>query len=189
MINKNILLEKLQDNKISGLLNKLPTTPIEFGGYKAEVSESNNYINLYNPENKLILEDLSFYITVFTPELLDKEFNSILIGGLGLGLIPFVVQDFCEVIDVIENNNNITQINQQLGALDSKVNIINDDIFTFQPTKMYDVIVMDIWYEPITIDVIDTLNSIYFPFLNEGGFLYYPINATSKEELPVIIKK
>jgi hypothetical protein len=54
---------------------------------------------------------------------------------------------------------------------------------------MYDVIVMDIWYEPITIDTIDTLNSIYFPFLNEGGFLYYPINATSKKELPVIIKK
>jgi hypothetical protein len=189
MINKDLLNKKMLDNQISGLLDKLPNPFIEIGGYKAEVSKSNNYINLYNPEKKLILEDLSIYVTSFTPELLDKEFNSILMGGLGLGLIPFVVQDFCETIDVIENNNNITQINQQLGALDSKVNIINDDIFTFQPTKMYDVIVMDIWYEPITVDIVDTLNSIYFPFLNEGGFLYYPINATSKEELPVIIKK
>lgn len=189
MINKDLLIQKMFDNQISGVLNKLPIAPIEFGDYKAEVSESNNYINLYGAENKLILEDLSVYITDFTPELLDKEFNSILVGGLGLGLIPFVVQDFCEVIDVIENNENITKINQNIGALDSKVNIINDDIFTFQPAKMYDVIVMDIWYEPITIEIVNTLNSIYFPFLNEGGFLYYPINATSKEELPVIINK
>lgn len=189
MINKNLLLQKMFDNQISGVLGKLLLEPIEIGGYKLEVSESKNYLNLYNTEGKLMLDDLSSYITGFTPELLDKEFNSILVGGLGLGLIPFVTQDFCEIVDVIENNINIIDINKELNALDSKVNIIQDDIFTFQPTKMYDVIVMDIWYTPISEDIVNSLNLIYSPFLNEGGFLYYPINATSNNNLPLIINK
>lgn len=189
MINKDLLLQKMFDNQISGVLGKLPITPIEIGGYKLEVSESNNYINLYNVEGKLILDDLSSYITNFTPEILDKKFDSILIGGLGLGLIPFVTQDFCEVIDVVENDINIIRINQELNALDTKVNIIQEDIFSFQPTKNYDVIVMDIWYSPISEDIVNSLNLIYLPFLNEGGFLYYPINATSNNDLPLIISK
>ena len=99
------------------------------------------------------------------------------------------MQDFCEVIDIIENNKNIIDINKELNTLDSKVNIIQDDIFTFQPAKMYDVIVMDIWYTTISEDIVNSLNLIYSPFLNEGGFLYYPINATSNNNLPLIINK
>jgi len=189
MINKDLLLQKMYDNQISGVLGKLPLETIEIGGYKLEVSDSKNYLNLYNKDNKLISDDLSTYITWFTPELLDKQFNSILVGGLGLGLIPFVVQDFCEVIDIIEKDKNIIDINKELNTLDSKVNIIQDDIFTFQPAKMYDVIVMDIWYTQISEDIVNSLNLIYSPFLNEGGFLYYPINATSNNNLPLIINK
>ena len=181
MIDKNILLEKLQDNQISGVLNILPENTIVSNDYKVEVSYSNNYLNLYDNNGKLILNDLPDYIIEFTPELINKEFNSILVGGLGLGIIPFVVQDFCETVDVVENNSDIISINQQLNALKSNVTIINGDIFSFEPTKNYDVIVMDIWYDHISQDMMDNLNSIYLPFLNSGGFIYYPINGISKE--------
>jgi hypothetical protein len=63
-----------------------------------------------------------------------------------------------------------------LDALGSNVNIIEGDIYTFQPTKMYDIVVMDIWWRKINDDIINTLNSMYLPFVNEGGFIYYPIN-------------
>ncbi len=188
MINKQNLLVKLEDNKIEGILGKILEKPLTVGNYTIKNNSQLNYLELHNVEGELV-SDLASYITEFTPELLDKEFDSILVGGLGLGIIPYVVQDFCTTIDVVEINPNIIGINQELSVLNSKVNVMEGDIFTFQPTKTYDVIIMDIWYRPISEEMIETLNSIYFPFLNEGGFIYYPINATSKEEHTVIVNK
>lgn len=189
MINKQLLLEKLEDNKIEGILSKKLDTPLVEGTSRIEYNKLLNCLELYGEENKVLLNDIAHYITEFTPELLDKEFDSILIGGLGLGIIPFVVQNFCSTIDIIESNLDIINLNQQLNVLNSKVNIIEGDIFTFQPAKTYDVIVMDIWYRPISEEMVGTLNSIYLPFLNEGGFLYYPINATSKLSATIIMNK
>jgi hypothetical protein len=176
MINKQLLLDKLVDNQIEGVLGKSLTSVIEKNGYKIQMGEDVNWLELINPNGKLLLDDVPNYITEFTPELLDRKFTSILIGGLGLGIIPFVVQDFCTTIDVIEINTDIIDINRELDALGSNVNIIEGDVYTFQPTKMYDIIVMDIWWRKINDDVINTLNSMYLPFVNEGGFIYYPIN-------------
>lgn len=47
---------------------------------------------------------------------------------------------------------------------------------------------MDIWYRPISEEVVELLNNTYFQALNEGGFIYYPINSTSKETNSTIIK-
>jgi hypothetical protein len=189
MIEKQFLLNKLVDNNIKGLIYKVLDSPIERGNYKVQNSECLNYLELRDGDNKILLDDLAHYITEFTPELLDKEFTSILIGGLGLGIIPLAVQNFCTTVDVIENSTDIIEINTELDVLNSNVSVIEGDIFTFQPTKTYDVIVMDIWYRPTTVEEVETLNSIYLPFVNEGGFLYYPINTTSKEEHTVIVNK
>jgi 16S rRNA A1518/A1519 N6-dimethyltransferase RsmA/KsgA/DIM1 with predicted DNA glycosylase/AP lyase activity len=97
------------------------------------------------------------------------------VGGLGTGNIPYVCQNFAQV-DVIENDQNIIDITSQLNHLGENVNIINGDIFTFEPTKTYDIIVMDIWYNSIPEDITENIISKYLPCLNEGGFLYLPLN-------------
>jgi hypothetical protein len=181
MINKQSLLDKLQDGQIEGIMDKVLDNPIERGLFTVQNNSQLNYLELHGPEGELV-NDLASYITEFTPELLDREFTSVLVGGLGLGVIPFVLQDFCTTVDVVENSTDIIEISTELGLLNSDVNIIEGDIFTFQPTQTYDIVVMDIWYRPTTVEEVETLNFIYLPFVNEGGFIYYPINATSKEQ-------
>ena len=188
MIDKTKLLDKLQDNQIQGTIGRVLQSPIQSGTSRIEYNPTLNCLELYGEEGKMLIDDIPTYITEFTPELLDKDFSSILIGGLGLGIVPFVVQDFCTTVDVLEINTDVININQQLNVLDSKVNVIEGDIFNFQPTKMYDVIIMDIWYKPISEEVVELLNNTYFQALNEGGFIYYPINSTSKETNSTIIK-
>jgi len=175
MINKQILLNKLVTNNIQGILGIALSEEIILNNYSIKNRYGINYIELRNPDNKLLAVDSPDYITDFCSELLDIEFNSILVGGLGTGNIPYVCQDFAQV-DVIENDQNIIDIISQLNHLGENVNIINEDIFTFEPTKTYDVIVMDIWYGSIPEDITENIISKYLPCLNEGGFLYLPLN-------------
>jgi protein-L-isoaspartate O-methyltransferase len=175
MINKQILLDKLVTNNVQGIFGINLTEEIILNNYSIKNRYGINYIELRNPDNKLLAVDSPDYITEFCSELLNIEFNSILVGGLGTGNIPYVCQDFAQV-DVIENDQNIINITSQLNHLRENVNIINGDIFTFEPTKTYDIIIMDIWYNSIPEDVTENIISKYLPCLNEGGFLYLPLN-------------
>jgi hypothetical protein len=175
MINKQILLNKLVTNNVQGIFGINLTEEIILNNYSIKNRYGINYIELRNSDNKLLAVDSPDYITDFCSELLDIEFNSILVGGLGTGNIPYVCQDFAQV-DVIENDQNIINITSQLNHLGENVNIINGDIFTFEPTKTYDIIVMDIWYGSIPEDITENIISKYLPCLNEGGFLYLPLN-------------
>ena len=175
MINKQILLDKLVKNNIQGIFNITLSEEKILNNYSIKNRTGVNYIELRNPDNKLLAIDSPDYITGFASELLDIEFSSILVGGLGSGNIPYVCQDFASV-DVIENDQNIIDIVSQLNHLGENVNIINGDIFTFEPTKTYDIIVMDIWYGSIPTQVTEDIITKYLPFVNEGGFLYLPLN-------------
>lgn len=186
MINKESIQSKMSNN-LTGLFDVELTQDIILNGYSIKKYNNVNYIGLYNPEGKVMTVDAPDYIIEYAPELLDVEFNSMLIGGLGIGVIPYVVQDFAEV-DVIENDQNIIDIVNQLGHLNENVNIINNDIFTFNIEKTYDIIVLDIWYEALTEDLSNQLIEKYLPFVNEGGFLYIPINARSLNDKVKMIK-
>jgi len=186
MINKQLIQSKMSNN-LSGLFDVELTQDILLNGYSIKKYNNINYIGLYNPAGKVMTVDAPDYIIEFAPELLDVEFNSMLIGGLGIGVIPYVVQDFAEV-DVIENDQNIINIVAQLDHLNENVNVINNDIFTFDIEKTYDVIVLDIWYEPLTETLSNQLIEKYLPLVNEGGFLYIPINARALDNKVKIIK-
>jgi hypothetical protein len=69
MINKQLLL----DNQIEGVLGKSLTSVIEKNGYKIQMNNDFNYLELINPDGKLLLDDVPNYITEYSPELLDKE--------------------------------------------------------------------------------------------------------------------
>jgi len=175
MINKQTLLDKQVTNNIQGIFGITLSEEITLNNYSIKNRTSVNYIELRNSNNKLLAIDSPDYITEFCPELLDIEFNNILVGGLGSGNIPYVCQSFAQV-DVIENDQNIIDITSQLNHLGENVNIINGDIFTFEPTTTYDIIVMDIWYNSIPESITDSIIEKYLPFVNEGGFLYLPLN-------------
>lgn len=186
MINKESIQSKMTNN-LTGLFDVELTQDIILNGYSIKKYNNVNYIGLYNPEGKVMTVDAPDYIIEYAPELLDVEFNSILIGGLGIGVIPYVVQDFAEV-DVIENDENIIDIVKSLNHLNENVNIIKDNIFTFTASKTYDVIVLDIWYDALTEDLSNQLIEKYLPFVNEGGFLYIPINARVLDNKVKMIK-
>lgn len=186
MINKESIQSKMSNN-LKGLFDIELTQDIILNGYSIKKYNNINYIGLYNPEGKVMTVDAPDYIIEYAPELLDVEFNSMLIGGLGIGVIPYVIQDFAE-IDVIENDQNIIDIVKSLNHLNENVNIIKGDIFTFDVTKTYDVIVLDIWYESLTEELSNQLIEKYLPFVNEGGFLYIPINARSLDNKVKMIK-
>lgn len=187
MINKQILLDKQIKNNIQGIFGITLSEEINLNGFSIKNKPGVNYVELKVLPTKTLSVDSPDYITSYCSELLDIEFDSILVGGLGLGVIPYVCQDFAQV-DVVENNQDIINITSQLNHLGENVNIINDDIFTFEPTKTYDIIVMDIWYEQIQEETTETIISKYLPFVNEGGFLYLPLNYINNPNKIKILK-
>lgn len=187
MINKQILLDKQVTNNIQGIFGITLPEEINLNGYCIKNKNTINYLELCNPDNKILSLDSPDYILEYTPELLDIEFNSILIGGLGIGVIPYVCQDFAQV-DVVENDQNVIDITTQVGHLNNNVNIINGDIFTFEPTKTYDIILIDTIYDSIPENITDSIIEKYLPFVNEGGFLYLPLNFVNNPTKIKILK-
>lgn len=176
MINKDSLLNTfLYSTDSKGIFKHIINEPLNVNGYILKNRAGINYLELWYPNNNCVMDNPD-YILIYSQELLDIEYDSILIGGLGLGTQAYVSQDFAQV-DVIEIDQNIIDINNQLGYLNENVNIIHDDIFTFPLEKTYDIIVLDIWWmNELTEEITDTLITKYLPFVNEGGFLYFPIN-------------
>lgn len=128
-------------------------------------------------------DDHSITLTKYAEQLLDTDFNSILIAGLGLGVIPYVCNNAGIQTDVVEINQELIDAIQPMGYLNG-VNIINDDIFTFTPTKQYDIILLNIWTcdcaENFETQMTNLLTK-YNEYLNYGGIIYIPINKNGQK--------
>ena len=117
-----------------------------------------------------------FYVDSFK----DFTYDSVLIAGLGFGLIPHELSEVnkCSKIDVVEISQEVIDYNISSGHLNSEINIIKSDIFEFTTEDKYDLIIIDtIWEEEEMSDVqIDLLTSRFLDTnLNKGGALYIPI--------------
>jgi hypothetical protein len=100
------------------------------------IDKSKNIGNIYN-------EDNIDFIKYFYRKLFDFNFNSILISGLGIGIVPLICQNTTNIIDVVEVDEEIIDFVSGFNHLQSNVNIINGDINYFTPTKQYDIILFD----------------------------------------------
>jgi spermidine synthase len=187
MINVQNIKDKIVPNDILGVFGITLSEDIEKNGYVITKNPRFNHLFMLNPEGVVLSVDNPYYILGYAPELLDVEFDSILIGGLALGLIPYVCQDFAQV-DVVEINQDVIDLAKQLGHLNDNVNIIHDDILTFSVEKTYDIVVIDAFYEALSEETITLLEEKYMPFINEGGFLYIPINKGVIDNKVVIVK-
>lgn len=121
--------------------------------------------------------------------MVSSSFDSILIAGLGIGAMPYWVNanTTCSIIDVVEFNEDVISACNDIGHLDSSINVIQDDILTYIPSRNYDLIVLDTWWDGVPCqDEIDTekpqLITKYQEYLNEDGALFIPIDGTVVEK-------
>lgn len=83
------------------------------------------------------------------------SYSNVLIAGLGLGILPqWFATEKGSNVTVIENNSELISTIEGFGYLHENINIIEADIFTYEPTSFYDLAVMDIWF--------DCYNSTYY---------------------------
>ena len=77
-------------------------------------------------------------------------------------------------VDVVEEN---AQIISKVTWLDSDINVINGNEFSYTTDKKYDIIICDIFAEPtdVTEDNKDTLLSNYSSNLKAGGRIIIPV--------------
>jgi hypothetical protein len=113
----------------------------------------------------------------------DFVFDKILIIGLGMGLLPNYAKHVknCSVIDVIEHNPELIEY---VDYLDSSINIIEADAYSYVPTTKYDLILLDIWWKEsdLTEDVLNDLSNAYISYLNEGGKIIFPLISKQVEK-------
>jgi len=102
--------------------------------------------------------------------------GDILVLGLGLGVVPEYIIDnkSPNSVDVVEEN---AQIISKVTWLDSDINVINGNEFSYTTDKKYDIIICDIFAEPtdVTEDNKDTLLSNYSSNLKAGGRIIIPV--------------
>lgn len=98
-------------------------------------------------------------------------------GGLGLGIVPFFCQNFCQVIDVVEVDDSLISLVKESKRLSSKVNIIEDDFITYEPKRKYDLIFVDLWTEESSNfeEQVELIQQKYVSYLNDRGTLYIPM--------------
>lgn len=127
------------------------------------------------------LYDIIGYITPYCEEMLKPEnsFKSVLILGLGLGLIPQYIADNmleCTVIDVIDNNQELIDWTLESTHLKPKINIFLGECHTYEPTRQYDLIIADIWWDiPDVQEVYTELTLKYNDTLTSTGKIYFPL--------------
>lgn len=171
-----------------GLLSELNITILRNKDWrivsKYSPSLSTNLLNLEKAFEGTIYTDYSKFIEdEFLDGLYGKNFTSILCCGLGLGVVPYLVQPFCETIDVVEVDQDCIDLIQSAGFLLPKVNITCDNILNYTPTRTYDFILLDIWQhtEGNYQTERETLVTNLTPFLNQGGTLYVPFDTWPKK--------
>lgn len=124
----------------------------------------------------------SNYIEFMTKGLQSKlnELNSVLIVGLGIGVIPqwIASETNCEIIDVLDIDNELINTISSFNYLSDKINIIEGDVYKYNTLNKYDAIVFDIWFvvDNMYESQKESLKLKYKNNLNPKGILNFPIN-------------
>lgn len=164
------LLEKYKILEINNL-NYI----LKYNKNSIELHFKNIYGTEYNPYP--IQDDNNNYIYGFANRIVNLKDKRILVAGLGLGLIPFYLQDNCDIIDIVEIDIDLINIIKNQPYLSNKVKIYNGDITNINLTEKYDLIIIDIFWEvneKILSEIELVLNNVT-KFLVNDGTIYVPI--------------
>tara|TARA_A100001201_G_C3994747_1_gene172676 strand:+ start:99 stop:662 length:564 start_codon:yes stop_codon:yes gene_type:complete len=104
--------------------------------------------------------------------------GDVLYLGLYLGVAADYIYSNKSVtsLDVVESDQ---QIINYVTWIDSGINVIHHDEWSYSPSKTYDIIICDLWAEPddITQDEKTSLYNNYNSHLKSGGKIIIPISG------------
>jgi len=157
---------------------------LKYSGLVENVSyeENKEFICLLDSDGKFIMSNSNAMLKICKPYL--DEFNGeVLISGMGLGvlILPLINDDTVTKIDIVEKDLDIINYvyTNRIKNLDisNKINVINDDIFTFTTTNNYDYILLNHWVKPDdnTLTEVSSLQSKFSNNLKENGTIGTPI--------------
>lgn len=175
----------INENSNKSLLDSIIKNKIESENFILEKNLKSQFWQLKSKRESMynILSiDTVDMVTKYAKKLINNNFNSILISGLGLGIIPYLCQDQTEIVDVIEIKNEVINLTSGIGHLKSNVKIFNEDINNFVPSIKYDIILFDHWMVSTTEKEIDLLNYKFSNFLNGTGFITVPVYEQCKKD-------
>lgn len=149
-------------------------------------------VNKINGVSKMIfsngdwLENKEYYGKIFLGDCVDCKkinklyknavFDKILIAGLGMGLLPNYAKHIknCSVVDVIEQNKELINY---VDYLDNSINIIEADAYNYIPSKKYNLIIFDLWWneKDVTLKIQKSLKKIYKEYLENSGKIIFPL--------------
>jgi hypothetical protein len=125
--------------------------------------------------------DNDYFIYGYGKELVGLTNKNILFLGLGLGLMPFFLQNTNNNIAIIEKDQNLISIITSYGYLANNVHIYQGDIFDMRLeltlTNTFDYIVSDIHYSCDNTYYLEKNLIIdnYKDNLTTNGIIYFPV--------------
>ena len=158
--------------------------------FNVSLNQNNNIQIKYTPSNhilenvdiysKLILGKCNTCDTWYKDKFSGFSYDKVLVAGLGLGLIPqdLYTLENCSQVDVVESNKEVIDWVNDSGHLDPNINLIFTNIYSYDTSELYDLIIIDIYWNEseMTNTQYDSLKNKYFNNLNLGGVLYFPVN-------------
>lgn len=165
MVNQNIYKEmsKILSDKKQGNAEIKHFTVCEYD-FRAVIRDGlipdNEYVKLII-DDEIMMSDAPMELAS-NELIINNAHGDMLIAGLGIGLIllPIAEKQNVNSVTVIEKNQNVIDIVSPQLPIDSKVKIINADIFDYTPERKFDCIYFDIWPE-ICRDHADEYNYLY----------------------------
>jgi hypothetical protein len=115
--------------------------------YKNEVQLHFKNYTFFGSNLYPIQHDNIEYINGFAQKI--KEIpngSNVLVLGLGLGLIPYYLKDKCQV-EVVEIDLDLIDIIKNQSYFPTNVLVHNYDAYDFEIDKIYDWVVVDIFWE------------------------------------------
>ena len=105
-------------------------------------------------------------------DFIENAHGRVLIGGLGIGLtlLPIMEKEDVSEITVVEYNKDVIDLIKPQLQLNSKVKIVQGDVFNYVPSRAFNTIYMDIWSSvnsEVYFDEMEPLLDYYQNFLDE----------------------
>lgn len=117
------------------------------------------------------------------PKINELTYSSVLIGGLGLGYIPYWILNNtnCQTVDILDNNSELISWTVSNNHLGSNANLIDGDVYSYTTSNTYDLILMDIWWGVDSENIDENEPILINRFkdnLTPGGSIYICLTGT-----------